>query len=115
MRSSLIVTGYRQVTMESCTRPVACPSDVATLIGRFAGSGAWVDAMLAGLLDAAVTVQDRATGTRPTLRVGDRDAPGEPCGFGSAGNVLEQCAWAVRVKSLEERPTVGSFGHPDEP
>ena len=39
------------------------------------------------LSDATVTAQNRAAGTRPTLRVGDRDAEGDPCGFGRACNV----------------------------
>jgi hypothetical protein len=40
-----------------------------------------------GTLGGEVIAQDRATGTTPTLRVGDHDAPGEPCGFGRACSV----------------------------
>jgi hypothetical protein len=43
--------------------------------------------MAAELSDVAITAQIRTTGTRPTLRVGDRDAPGKPCGFGRACDV----------------------------
>src|SRR6516225_2119080 len=38
-----------------------------------------------GTLGGEVIAQNRATG--PTLRVGDHDAQGEPCGFGSACSI----------------------------
>jgi hypothetical protein len=53
---------------------------------EYAPSG-WAGGAGAELSYAAVTAQNRATGTTPTLRVGDHDAQGEPCGFGSACNV----------------------------
>ena len=51
-------------------------------------SVAWAGGTGAELSGAAVTAQNRATGTTPTLRAGDHDAPGEPCEFGRACSVL---------------------------
>jgi hypothetical protein len=59
---------------------------VTNLVARVWRS-AWAAEATVELSDAAVTAQDRATGTTPTLRVGDHDARGEPCGFGRARNV----------------------------
>ena len=50
-------------------------------------TSSWAAEATAELSDAAVTSQNRAMGTTPTLRVDDHGAPGEPCGFGRAGNV----------------------------
>ena len=83
-----------------------------------------------GTLEGEVTAENRAAGTTPTLRVGDRDAPGEPCVFGRAcivwSSVLglpqgvacervtaEGRPEAVRVKPPKERAAARSFGHPE--
>jgi hypothetical protein len=83
-----------------------------------------------GNLGGEVTAQDRATVTTPTLRVGDYDAPGEPCGFGRACNVCSSVLGlphggacergtaevrpeAVSVKPPKEGSAASSFGHPD--
>jgi hypothetical protein len=47
----------------------------------------WAASIAADLSDAAVTAQNRATGTTPTQRVGDHGARGEPCGFARACSV----------------------------
>jgi hypothetical protein len=47
----------------------------------------WAAEATAELSDAAVTAQNRVTGTTPTLRVGDLNARGESCGFGCACDV----------------------------
>jgi hypothetical protein len=90
----------------------------------------WAATIAAELSDTAVTAQNRATGTTPTLQVGDYDAPGEPCGFGRACNVWSSVLglpqWvacergtgegrpeAVSVKPPKERSAARSFGHPN--
>ena len=61
-------------------------AEVTNLVARVWRS-AWEAEATAELLDATITAQNRVTGTTPTLRVGDHDARGEPCGFGRARNV----------------------------
>jgi len=58
----------------------------------FGGVAIVLDLRVAGLhtsgtLGGEVAAQNRAAGATPTLRVGDRGARGEPCGFARACNV----------------------------
>jgi hypothetical protein len=69
------------------TGPVRNPADGQKSI-RFGERAVRVGGRdVSGTLGGEVTAQNRAPGTTPRLRVGDHDAPGEPCGFGRAGNV----------------------------
>jgi hypothetical protein len=61
-------------------------AEVTNLVARVWRS-AWAAEATAELSDAAVTAQNRATGTTPTLRVGAPNARGKSCGFGRACNV----------------------------